>query len=85
MKKRSKVISSLFVVVLLGVMFFTNPDTADAYSKIKEKEGKLSYVDVSKRINCFLFSFYQVEKLSLKSTEKGSYKYLGILGQVIEL
>jgi len=83
--KKKKMVTLLFVIALLAAMFFTNPGRADVHSKVKEKEGFFSIVDVSERINCLFFSFYKVEKWSMKSVDKTSYLYLGIFGQVIEL
>ena len=84
MKKEFKIISSLLIAGFFVLMFLTNPDRASVHKKIKEKEGFFSIVHVSKRINCLLFSFYDVNILSVKR-EPEQYLYLGILGQVIEL
>ena len=85
MKKIGKVLMTLFVVGVLVAMFFTNPGEADVYRKVKEKEGKLSMVDVSDRTNFFLFSLYRVDfPISFKHS-KQSYLYLGIFNQVVEI
>ena len=86
--KRKGCLSSVFLIIIgliVLVMVFTNPKQDEVVKELKNREGAISIINVTKRENYILLSVCQVQISSFNQGIMKEKEFLCVFGQVIEI
>ena len=80
-------LSSLFVFIgiIILIMVFTNPKQEELVQELKNREGAISVINIEKRDNFVVMSFYKVQVSSINQGFMTQKRYIGVLGQIVEV